>query len=110
MVLDGVTGPVDAARRPLNVLPFTDGAGSTLATGTSSARKILPTGTGLVTFWSSQPTYLRLGTSTVTAGTADAAFSVYLPGGDITFPIGTATHVAAILASGTGTLVIMGRG
>jgi hypothetical protein len=85
---------------------------------TTSAKKTaagVGADTVFVTIISGAGGYLRRGTSSVEAAVPDADASstsdVYFPGGEIPFdlPVTPGQYVSVILASGTGTTIIMER-
>lgn len=84
---------------------------ASLAISDASARIPLPDGAQVVTIWANVDVHFRMGDASVTAGTgtgeADGIWPAALP---IDLPVRYGeTHIAAVAASGTGTLHVMAR-
>jgi len=86
--------------------PTPNGTVTTLAVTTTSANVALPTGiTDEITNTGSTTIYANLGSSSVTAGTSNYGIA---PGVRVYWTPGSATYIAGITSSGTGSLSITG--
>lgn len=83
---------------------FTPGATASISVTTSSARVALPAGGGQLAVLNNGGgvVFIKFGDSTVTAAVTDIPVEIGVARGFT--PPGTATHVAAIIASGTATV------
>lgn len=96
---------------PIPTTGYSDGGGLVLAVSGSSARVQVDAEMVSIFNSSSAVLYGRAGGSGVTAGTGNGQFSWFIPpnNGGVLLLSPSETHIAAILASGTGQLIIARR-
>lgn len=102
--------PQDLNDNPIPALRMKSGCAHTISVGASSARNAsaFDTGTQIISLYADVPTYIAFGDATVTASASDH----FLPAGlyyDVSIGGDHSnhyTHIAALQASGAGTLYI----